>query len=249
MSDQNILDVLKERLQNLDDDKVKEVVRKLLGNVHVSEEKFAELIPELFGETGDDRMTSKVLDKLKESRAGEKIDDYNLVHAFVGLEDSAILPEYYPYKSKCYTFQTCVSYGLLGYCLKRFAEKRGTIELKPDTSEIHLKLAFKKKLLLPEEGPDGIIWREGKMGLKLHILVKLFRDAHFNTNVVTFTNVSKDFMGMNEFTAIIDELRKNRNFFLADFLDAQYQVENHEDLGRMEVGDDDVITQDGDLEA
>merc|ERR1719384_1773991 len=133
--------------------------------------------------------------------------------------------------------------------LEAFPEKRGTIELKPDTSEIHLKLAFKKKLLLPEESADGIIWREGKMGMKLHILVKLFRDSHFNTNVVTFSNVSKDCMGMNEFTAIIDEIRKNRQFFLADFLDAQYQVEDHEELEAMEVNDEDVITQDGEIEA
>merc|ERR1719281_1468681 len=109
---------------------------------------------------------------------------------------------------------------------------------KPDVGEYIMKLGFKKKVVLPEETADGIMWRKGNMNCKLQILVKLYRDSHFNTNVVTFTNISKDCMGMIEFSTIIDEIRKAPRFFLADFLNAQYQVESHGDLDDMEVGND-----------
>jgi len=238
---------LRQAISELDDAKASEAAKKLAENAGLAKAELPAFLKEL-GIDLNEQLAGLVSDALKKCDLGV-IDDYNIVKKFAAADKEAKLPTYEIYKEKAHSYKTKMSYGLAGYCLQKFIAGQGQLEVVPSRGLFRMNYRIKKTVTLPKETKTGEIkWQQGKMPIDVKILVQLAYDKQQQTNVLTFTNISGNAMGMQDYAAIVKEVTKNKNWLLAYFLEDVFEA--HDDMVNETVFGDDLIAnmKDGDLE-
>jgi len=235
---------MREALDTLDDEQAKAVGALLAESAGLEPKEIVEKLAES-GVTVDEALAGFISQALKNTSVGV-IDDYALVSRFADLDAKAKIPTYEVYKTKANAYRTKISFGILAYCLHKFVNGKGKMQLFPDTGSVHLIHSIQKKLVLPHETADGEIqWKTGKMPVKVVVSVQLSYDEQQKINVVTFENKSDNYMGMREFASIVKEITENPLWVLKHFLEGVFtQEDDHlEDT----IIPDDFVQEDGDL--
>jgi serine/threonine protein kinase len=230
--------------EQLEDDKAKEVATLLAGSAGLEPNEIVAKLKEL-DVVVSEQLATFISKALKDTTVGV-IDDYALVSKFADLDASANIPKYQVYTAKANAYKTKISFGILAYCLHKFINGKGKMQLNPDKGSIHLIHSIQKKLVLPHEMPNGEVqWKTGKMPVKVVVGVQLSYDEQQKINVVTFENKSDNYMGMKEFAAIVKEITENPLWVLKHFLEGVF-TQTDEQLEDTIIPDD-FVQEDGDL--
>merc|ERR1719333_1532193 len=99
---------------------------------------------------GDNESLANFLgEQMKITKLG-KVDDWEMVKKFAIL-DNLDLPEYNLCQHKNHSYHVKFGFGLLAYCVSRFAHNRGKTIVDTENRWIDLQLKIKKTLVLPNE--------------------------------------------------------------------------------------------------
>jgi len=235
---------MRDAFAQLEDDKAKEVAALLAESAGLEPTEIVAKLKEV-DVVVEEKLAGFISKALKDTTVGV-IDDYALVSKFADLDASANIPKYEVYKAKANAYKTKISFGILAYCLHKFINGKGKMQLNPDKGSVHLIHSIQKKLVLPHEMPNGEVqWKTGKMPVKVVVAVQLSYDEQQKINVVTFENKSDNYMGMKEFAAIVKEITENPLWVLKHFLEGVFTQEDEhlEDT----IIPDDFVQEDGDL--
>lgn len=175
--------------------------------------------------TLDENQAEAILKRLHTTQLGE-IDDWVVASRFAEL-DNHPLPAYDPPVHKSFTYKTKIGFGMLGYCVSSFINKRGQLTvLQRKNPGLKVEMAFKKKVVLPNEEVDKdgkavIKFRQGKIPARLEMLISIYHDPISMMNMIVFENTGGAF-AMQEFASTVKELTENRTYYLAHFLEAEF---------------------------
>jgi len=94
-----------------------------------------------------------------------------------------------------------------------------------------------------KEDEEGVVtWKKGTIPCTIHSEVQLSHDKDSGYNVVTFNNISKNHMAMQEYAAIVREFTENKMWLLKYFLEGNFEPSD-------KVLEDYEIAEDYDCEA
>jgi len=212
---------VRDSLKEMDDAKAKEIGKKLASNAGKGGAEISKALEEDLQLSED---FAQLLSKqLKTTQLGP-IDDFDVVQKFAQLDQEAKIPEYEIYKVKANSYKTKMTFGLLGYCLQKFLNGRGTMKVHLSLGKFEFGMRINKKVELPKELENGEVeWKVGKLPCKISGEVQLSHDKASGYNVVTFTNTSKDHMAMREYASIVREFTENRIWMLKAFLEGNFE--------------------------
>jgi len=184
---------------------------------------------------GQNEVLAKFLgEQMKITQLG-KVDDWEMVAKFAML-DNLDLPEYNLCQHKNHSYHVKFGFGLLAYCVSRFAHNRGKTIVDTENRWIDLHMKIKKTLVLPNEDESAkISWKKCTMPIKLKIRITLRNALGTNKNwgyILAFQNISDGAMSMVEFDTVVNELTTNNNWFLAMLMDKQFDPLNEEAEGK-----------------
>lgn len=171
-------------------------------------------------------------EQMKMTKIG-KIDDWEIVKKFAVL-DNLSLPAYNLHEQKNHSYHVKFGFGLLAYCVSRFARSRGKTIVDTEKRSIDLHMKLKKPMILPKEDASaekGIIWQKCTMPIKLKIQITLRSALELNEDwgyIMTFANISDGAMSMVEFDTVVNELTTNNNWFLSMLMDNQFNPNTDE---------------------
>jgi len=171
-------------------------------------------------------------EQMKMTKIG-KIDDWEIVKKFAVL-DNLSLPAYNLHEQKNHSYHVKFGFGLLAYCVSRFARTRGKTIVDTEKRSIILQMKLKKPMILPKEDANaekGIIWQKCTMPIKLKIQITLRSALELNEDwgyIMTFSNISEGAMSMVEFDTVVNELTTNNNWFLSMLMDNQFNPNTEE---------------------
>jgi len=228
-------DEVRESLEDLDDEKAKEIGSLLASNAGKNQDELREALKENLSLSED--FAELLSTQLKTTKLGV-VDDFEVIKKFAKIDEEAHIPEYEIYKVKANSYKTKMNFGLLGYCLKKFMQGRGKMVVNPGSAKIQFDMPIKKTVVLPNEDESGnIVWKKGQIRLHIESEVQLSHDKDSGYNVVTFTNISKDHMAMQEYKAIVKEFTENRTYLLRYFLEGNFEPSDKV-LENYEIGED-----------
>jgi len=212
------------------------------------DEHFQELLdnfPALFSEGSAKKVSKALL-----ATALGTVDDLSTVLKFMNVEEDLTLERFLPHRAKLNTYHTSMGFGLLAYCLFKFIEGRGKMEIAKERAEITLEMGVRKKVAIPQENSDGSIqWKNGKVPVKVGIKAKLYRDTNLNTNVVVFEMSSEyGHFAMAEFKSIMQEILTNPSYYMCYFLNDNVHVDQM-NFDNTEFTEDELRTFEGDAAA
>jgi hypothetical protein len=190
-----------------------------------------------------------IFSKLHTTNLGP-IDDWEVASKFAPLDDVK-LDTYDPSLYKSFTYQTKIGFGMLAYTVQCFAKGRGKMKIAANRGSMILNMPLKKKIALPVEKEDGsIVFEKAQMRCLIKIKISLYYDPETKFNVIVFENAGDAFT-MKEFALSVDELTKNKRYFLVYFLDAalnpteahmnSLDIENDENFSLEFINDEEEV--------
>lgn len=168
-----------------------------------------------------------------------KIDDWETVNKFAILDDLAV-PAYNLDEHKNHSYHVQFGFGLLAYCVSRFAHNKAKTVVDAENRCITLIMKMKKPMILPKEDANavgGVVWQKCSIPIKLKIRISLRNALELNSKwnyILTFQNISDGAMSMNEFDTVVHELTTNNNWFLALLMDQRFNPETEEAKAKFE---------------
>lgn len=154
-----------------------------------------------------------------------KVDDWDVVNKFSAL-DSLNLPAYNLCQLKNHSYNVKCGFGLLAYCVSRFAHQRGKTLVDPENRWIDLHMKIKKSMTLPSEDEnEKVSWYKCTMPIKLKIRITLRNALGDDPSwgyILSFQNISESAMSMVEYDHVVNELTTNNNWFLALLINNQF---------------------------
>lgn len=211
-------DDLRDKIKKVPDAQVAEIAQKLANSASSTAEELIKNFPEL---ELNKQLAEKIIAGLRETKLGQ-LDDWNIVQKFAQIEATK-LPEWFPFRTKAHAYKTKMSFGLLGYCVQKFITDKGQMTVDTTDSSISLYMVIQKKVVLPDEKDGEVVWRAGKMPVKVKVLIRLYYDEPSKSNVLTFENISASHMGMKEYVEIVNEIVSNRKWLLGYFLESHFE--------------------------
>jgi len=202
-----------------------------------------------------DAMMAKFLqNELKNTMVG-KVDDWAKVKQFAEL-DSLPLPNWDLEEQKNHCYHVKFGFGLLAYCLAKFADQKGKTYVDTQNRHIDIVMKVKKPMILPQEDPNNaekVAWKKCCFTVKLKIRASLRSAMHLNPDwgyILTFQNISEDAMSMHEFDLTIKEITTNNAWFLSLLMDerwdpskANYNDYNYDDEDVQEQAPEEEVTE------
>jgi len=227
---------LRSQFSKLDDENVKKLAEIFseVSNNKADAEKLKEVL-----DIQDEKSLKCIFSKLHTTKLGA-IDDWEVASKFAGLDDVK-LDTYDPSVFKSFAYQTKIGFGMLAYTVQCFAKGRGKMKIAADRGSMILNMPLKKKIALPVEKEDGsIVFEKAQMRCLVKIKISLYYDPATKFNVIVFENAGDAFT-MKEFALSVDELTKNRRYYLVYFLEsAMNPTEDH--MNSLDVENDEKFS-------